>query len=295
MSTLLRSECLQCLTEKQLRSLPQEAGEKQKLSFLQGMFEILSKASEEICAPVLVRDIDELRRKIFGKVHDYSEEKYYYNQLMLEKESEIRKKIHSTDDPLQKALQFSLVGNYIDFSAVENVEEAYLEKLLKDVEERCMLGEAYKMLKQDLSNSRDLLFLTDNAGECVLDKLFLEVIRETYPQLKIKVLVKGRPVLNDVTMEDALQIGIQEIAEVYDNGNGIAGSWLPELSPQAKSIWDNADVIISKGQANYETLRLSSENIYFLFLCKCKMFCENFQVPRFTGVLVHKIDEIHTL
>ncbi|MCD8218561.1 MAG: ARMT1-like domain-containing protein, partial [Clostridiales bacterium] len=243
MSTLLRSECLQCLTESQLRSIPQEAGEEQKLAFLQGMFEILSKAPAEVCAPVIVRDIEELNRKIFGKVRDYSEEKYYYNRLMLEKESEIRKNIHSAEDPLRKALQFSLVGNYIDFSAVKNVEEAYLEKLLKDVEQSCVLGETYEMLKRDLSNSRELLFLTDNAGEGVLDKLFLEVIREAYPQLNLKVLVKGSPVLNDMTMEDALQIGMQQTAEVYDNGNGIAGTWLPELSSEANAIWDKADVI----------------------------------------------------
>ncbi|MCD8149670.1 MAG: ARMT1-like domain-containing protein [Clostridiales bacterium] len=288
MSTLLRSECLQCLTESQLRSIPQEAGEEQKLAFLQGMFGILSKAPAEVCAPVIVRDIEELNKKIFGRVRDYSEEKYYYNRLMLEKEPQIRRKIHSAEDPLRKALQFSLVGNYIDFSAVKNVEEAYLEKLLKDVEQSCVLGETYEMLKRDLSKSRKLLFLTDNAGEGVLDKLFLEVIREAYPQLNLKVLVKGSPVLNDMTMEDALQIGMQQTAEVYDNGNGIAGTWLPELSSEAKAIWDNADVIISKGQANYETLRLSSRNIYFIFLCKCNMFCENFRVPRFTGVLVHK-------
>lgn len=288
MSTLLRSECLQCLTESQLRTIPQEAEEEQKLAFLQGMFDILSKAPAEVCAPVLVRDIDELNRKIFGRVRDYSEEKYYYNRLMLEKEPEIREKIYNAEDPLRKALQLSLVGNYIDFSAVKNVEEAYLGKLLEDVEQRCVLGETYEMLKRDLGNSNELLFLTDNAGEGVMDKLFLEVIRETYPQLQLKVLVKGKPVLNDVTMEDALQIGLQQIAEVCDNGNGIAGTWLPELSLQAKAVWENAEVIISKGQANYETLRLNDRNIYFMFLCKCKMFCENFRVPRFTGVLVHK-------
>ncbi|MCD8324976.1 MAG: protein-glutamate O-methyltransferase family protein, partial [Clostridiales bacterium] len=164
MSTLLRSECLQCLTESQLRSIPQEAGEEQKLAFLQGMFKILSKAPGDVCARVIVRDIDELHRNIFGKVRDYSEEKYYYNQLMLERESEIRNKIHSAEDPLRKALQFSFVGNYIDFSAVKNVEKAYLEKLLKNVEQSCVLGETYEMLKRDLGNSRELLFLTDNAG-----------------------------------------------------------------------------------------------------------------------------------
>ncbi|MCD8224867.1 MAG: ARMT1-like domain-containing protein [Clostridiales bacterium] len=287
-NTLLRSECLQCLAENQLRNLPQDAEEDRKLAFLQEMFAILSKAPGNVCAPVIVHDIDNLNKRIFGKVRDFSKEKVYYNQLMLQKEPEIRKKIHDAEDPLRRALQFSLIGNYIDFSVMNNVEEAYLEDLLKNVEQSCVLGETYEALKRDLSNNRNLLFLTDNAGEGVLDKLFLEVIRETYPQLNVKILVKGSPVQNDMTMEDALQIGLQRTAEVYDNGNGIAGTWLPELSPQAKSIWEAVDIIISKGQANYETLRLCDRNIYFIFLCKCNMFCESFQVPRFTGVLVHK-------
>ncbi|MCD8105888.1 MAG: ARMT1-like domain-containing protein [Lachnospiraceae bacterium] len=290
MSTLLRSECLECLAEKQLHALPADVAEEQKLEFLQRMFAILAKAPKETCAPVLVQDLNELRRELFGEIEDYSEEKSHYNQLMLQKEQAIREKIHSSEDPLLKALRFALVGNYIDFSAVENVEEAYLEKLLEEIESPEKNGvtkETYEKLKQDLSEKQQLLYLTDNAGEGVLDKLFLEVIRERYPQLDIRVLVRGKPVLNDVTMEDALEIGLQKVAKVYDNGNGIAGTWLPDFSPQAKMIWEEAEVIIAKGQANYETLRLCEKNIYFLFLCKCEMFCRNFQVPRFTGALVH--------
>ncbi|MCD8119492.1 MAG: ARMT1-like domain-containing protein [Lachnospiraceae bacterium] len=291
MSTLLRSECIRCLTEKQLSSLPKDAREEQKLEFLQKMCGILSAAPRDVCSPVILHQINELRREIFGSVHDYAEEKSYYNHLLLKKEQGIREKIHAAEDSLLTAMQFSLVGNYIDFSAVENVEEEYLEKLLKEVEKSCVTGDAWDRLKHDLGSLRNLLFLTDNAGEGVLDKLFLEVIREYYPHLNVKVMVRGESVLNDMTMEDATEIGLQDVAEVYDNGNGIAGTWLPELSPQAKTIWEEADVIIAKGQGNYETLRLCGENIYFIFLCKCEMFCRNFQVPQYTGVMVHGEDE----
>ncbi|MCD7834012.1 MAG: ARMT1-like domain-containing protein [Lachnospiraceae bacterium] len=173
MNTLLRSECIQCLTEQQFRSLPEDASEEQKLEFLQRMYGIFSGASREVCAPVIVREINELSREIFGCVRDYSEEKSYYNQLLLKKEQGIREKIHGAEDPLLKALQFSLVGNYIDFSAVNNVEEEYLETLLKEAEQNSVTGETYERLKRDLSSRRNLLFLTDNAGEGVLDKLYL--------------------------------------------------------------------------------------------------------------------------
>lgn len=169
------------------------------------------------------RGITELYKDIFGKSFDYAGEKSYYNRLMRKKEQKIREKMHNAEDPLLKALQFSLAANYIDFSAVKNVEEEYLEKLLNEVEQNCVVQDAYEQMKRDLGSRQNLLFLTDNAGEGVMDKLFLEVIRENYPQLHVKVLVKGIPVSNDMTMEDAVEIGMQEVAEVYDNGNGIAG------------------------------------------------------------------------
>lgn len=290
MRKLLRSECIKCMAEKNMNRIPENATEEQKLAYLQGILGIISKAPVDICAPVIVKDINKLSQQIFGAIQDYSKEKTYYNQLMLEKEEGIREKIHASEDVLLTALQYALVGNYIDFGAMHSVDDAYLEELLEDVRSKAVAEEAYQKLKKDLSTCKKLVFLTDNAGEAVMDKLFIEVIRERYSPEKITVLVKGSPVLNDAAMEDALEIGLDKVAEVVDNGNGIAGTWLPELSPKAKEILGAADVIISKGQANFETLRLCGKNIYYLFLCKCKMFCENFQVPQYTGMLIYEKD-----
>lgn len=290
MRNLLRSECIKCLTEKNMDRISEGATEEQKLAYLQGILGIISKAPVDVCAPVIVRDINNLSKEIFGTAQDYSKEKTYYNHLMLEKEESIRTKIHASENILLTALQYALVGNYIDFGAMHSVDDAYLEELLADVQKKAVAAEAYEKLQKDLSTCKRLVFLTDNAGEAVMDKLFIEVMKEIYAPEKITVLVKGSPVLNDVAMEDALEIGLDKVAEVVDNGNGIAGTWLPELSPKAGEILDEADVIISKGQANFETLRLCGKNIYYIFLCKCKLFCENFRVPQYTGMLIREKD-----
>lgn len=290
MRNLLRSECIKCMAEKNMNRMPEGVTEEQKLAYLQGILGIISKAPVDVCAPVIVRDIDLLSKEIFGTAQDYSKEKTYYNQLMLEKEAGIREKIHASEDVLLTALQYALVGNYIDFGAMHSVDDAYLEELLEDVRSKAVAAEAYEKLKKDLSTCKKLVFLTDNAGEAVMDKLFIEVIKEIYSPEKVTVLVKGSPVLNDAAMEDAMEIGLDKVAEVIDNGNGIAGTWLPELSDKAREIMDAADVIISKGQANFETLRLCGKNIYYIFLCKCKMFCENFKVPQYTGMLIREKD-----
>jgi len=130
--------------------------------------------------------------------------------------------------------------------------------------------------------------LTDNCGEIVLDKLFIREIMKQYPQLKITTIVRGGAVLNDAQLEDAKQIGLTELVAVLDNGNNIAGTWLEEVALPAKQRIEEADVILAKGQANFETLRGCGLNIYYIFLCKCEMFARQFEVEKFTGMLVNE-------
>lgn len=132
------------------------------------------------------------------------------------------------------------------------------------------------------------MYLTDNCGEIVMDKILIQQIQKKYPDLEIAILVRGAEVINDATMEDAAQVGLTEIARVLPNGTDIAGTWLEELSQEAKAVLESADVIISKGQGNFETLRKCGLNIYYIFLCKCDLFANTFQVPKLTGMLINE-------
>ena len=119
-----------------------------------------------------------------------------------------------------------------------------------------------------------------------MDKLLIGQLKALYPQMELTVIVRGGEVLNDATVEDAVQVGLTELVPVIDNGNSIAGTWMDEVSAQARHVMEDADLILAKGQANYETLRGCGMNIYYIFLCKCEMFARMFQVPRFSGMLL---------
>ena len=170
---------------------------------------------------------------------------------------------------------------------MENVNEEELEKLLNDAQKNEVSGEQYEALKQDLSKAHKLVYLLDNCGEIVLDKLVIRLLQKLYPTLEITAFVRGGNVQNDVTMDDARQVGLTEVVKVMSNGVNIAGTCIEEISAEARAELENADVIISKGQGNFETLRKCGLNVYYIFLCKCEMFAREFQVPKFTGMLIN--------
>ena len=144
----------------------------------------------------------------------------------------------------------------------------------------------------DLSKANRLVFITDNCGEIVLDKVLIKTIQDQYPHVKITVMVRGGATLNDATMKDAEEVGMTGLVKVIHNGNDIAGTCLSKLSDDALMCLNEADVILSKGQANFETLRGCGRNIYYIFLCKCDMFAGRFGVEKYTGMFLNDKDYI---
>ena len=150
--------------------------------------------------------------------------------------------------------------------------------------------ESFGKLRADLENGRELLYLTDNAGEIGFDRVFLEVIADTFPDLAITVCVRGGPTQNDATRADAKVVGIP--FRVIDNGTRIPGTVLELASGELKEALERADVTIAKGQANVETLLDTGHgyNIYYAFLVKCKRFMDRFQRAKLTPMLVRELD-----
>jgi len=255
---------------------------------MQRVLKVLAEAPDRYGAPVIVRTINEIQDEMFGMKQDYAEIKKHYNQVMLNHEEQVNGKLAVSDDPVKTGIQYAMIGNYIDFGARINVNEEQLTELLNDSDRFVIDEKQYGELTEDLSNAKKLVYLTDNCGEIVMDKLLIREIKKKYPDLKVTVLVRGEEVINDATMEDAIQVGMNEIAEVIPNGSDIAGTWLEEISEEAKAVIDKADVIISKGQGNFETLRKCGKNIYYIFLCKCDLFANTFQVPKLTGMLINE-------
>ena len=285
----LNEECKNCIISKYLKDYPEDADFEARLGYIQGVLKILAEAKITESAPELVEKVALLREKIFGAQNDFSEIKKHFNSLVMSLENEIYGKIQADSNTVETALKYSMMGNYIDFGVVENVDEKKLMEFLDKAPEVEINEGEYKRFEKELGTARKMVFLTDNCGEVVLDKLLIKAIRSRFPQLNIEIIVRGLPVLNDATMEDAKQVKLEDIASVSDNGTAIAGTCLERISPEARQKIDEADLILAKGQGNFETLRYCKKNVYYAFMCKCKMFAEKFGVPQYTGMFINDL------
>ena len=283
----LNPECIRCLIPKRLEFCPEGATREQQVEYMQKVMRLASEATPDVSAPVLDRDIARLQREIFGYEKDYEELKEFFNTLMLGKEAEIEEKVTASEDPLKSAIQYAMMGNYIDFGAIQNVNEATLAEFMNSAPNIEVHKETYCALKEEIHKGKKMVYLVDNCGEVVMDKILIKTIQKMNPKLQITTIVRGVPVLNDVTLKEAKQVGLDELAKVIDNGNNIPGTWLDEISDEARKEIEEADFVISKGQGNFETLQQCGKNIYYIFMCKCDMFANRFQVPKFSGMLIN--------
>lgn len=285
----LKPECISCLVDKQLKAYPDNITEKQKIEYMQKVLKIVAEATPDMSAPVIVGKTYDLQKEMFGMEQDFTETKKYFNDQMLQRYDSFCQAIDTSNEPLKLAIQYAMIGNYIDFGAMKEVDAKQLYELLSQAESIGLNPTEFENLKNEIINKKNLVYLTDNCGEIVFDKLLIETIQKINPELNITVIVRGYKVLNDATMEDAIQVGLDQITTVTGNGSNIAGTCLDEISKDAKNLIEQADFIISKGQGNFETLQECGLNIYYLFLCKCMMFANRFKVPRFTGMLLNDL------
>jgi damage-control phosphatase, subfamily I len=211
-----------------------------------------------------------------------------YNKFLLTLEEEILSKIYKSEDRLLTALKYAMTGNFIDFGAMNAVDKDELSRLINDSPAQPIDQKHYEEFKEDLERAKKIVYLADNAGEIVFDKVFIKVIKETYPTSSITVVVRGMPIHNDATMADAEETGITAMVNVIANGTDIPGTELGKVSNETREAVENADLIISKGQGNFETLFGSGMNIYYIFLCKCSLFAERFKAARFDGIFVNE-------
>ncbi len=286
----LHSECIRCLTGKYLSKIPDWLSEEQKVEYLQSILSVMGSANPEYAAPVAMKDIEGILYRKFGIRQDFSGIRRYFNALMLEREADFMRLTESAEDPLKRSVQLAMIGNYVDFGAIENVNAESLTALIEDSESQPVNESQLNALKKDLAGAKKLVYLTDNCGEIVFDKCLMKTIGRLYPALSVTAIVRGGDVSNDATMDDAEQVRLDEAAKVMHNGTAVAGTWLEGISQEALREIDSADVIISKGQANFETLRMCGRNVYYIFLCKCDMFARNFGVERLTGMLINDRD-----
>ena len=278
-----------CAVNKQEEKIRKFPDMDKKTEYMKKVMSILSNAEEQDCSPSLSVEIKKLYSEFWNcPAEDYTEIKKEFNQLMLDVEASVEEKIRTSADPLETALLYARIGNYIDFAALENVSQETMLKLLENENQEPLSQTEYANFQKDLSTAKTLVYLTDNCGEIVLDKLAVKILKEKYPQLDITVIVRGYPVVNDATMVDAEEIGLTDIVKVTGNGSNVGGTWFPGLSNEARTLLKQADVILAKGQGNFETMNDCGLNVYYLFLCKCDLFQRRFHAKALQGMFLNE-------
>lgn len=278
--------CISCILKKQEKLIRDFSDEDKKSQYINRVLEILRKHGQTESSPWLAEKINQLYEECWGEGEDYTVTKQRYNQLLLSKEKEILSCINNSDDCIRECIKYVSAGNYIDFSAVDNVNEHTLDELLQKANEENISEIEYFNFKRDLEQAKKLVYVTDNCGEILLDKIFIKCIEDKYPKLKITVIVRGQNVINDATIEDAKQVGLTDIVTCIGNGNGAPGTVIKLLSEEAKQALFEADMIISKGQGNFESLFAEGLNPYYIFLCKCELFVRRFGLKQYESVFM---------
>lgn len=278
-----------CALNKQEQKIRHYPDMEKKTEYMKKVMALIANTEEKDCAPSLSVDIQKLYSSFWDcPMEDFTEIKREYNQLMLNMEDSLENKIRKSEDPLEKSLLYARIGNYIDFAALSNVDQATVLTLLEEKSTEALDEEEYRNFLRDLSSAKKLVYLTDNCGEVVLDKLAVKILKEKYPDLDITVIVRGYPVVNDATMEDAEEIGLTDLVRVIGNGSNVGGTWIPGITSEARDLLYDADLIIAKGQGNFETLNDCGLNIYYLFLCKCDLFQRRFHAENLQGMFLNE-------
>ena len=289
----MNSDCRDCMQRKFLNQYPEGTPEEVVKRYQDAVISLTGQSGAVPTGPEVFCRVRELRKELFGEGEmDYTKIKRHFNDLMLGMEDELERRVRESDDPLRRAVQYAMMGNFIDFSALENVEEKRLMELLDRAPEIAVDEECLEHLREQTSSAGTLTYITDNCGEIVMDKILLRWLKRLNPELAVTVLLRGGPVANDATMEDAEQVGLTALGRCIGNGMSTDGTVLRIVSREAREAVIFADHVIAKGQANYETLYGCGHNIFYIFMCKCSLFMDRFSVPQFTGILTHEDPKI---
>jgi uncharacterized protein with ATP-grasp and redox domains len=231
--------------------------------------------------PEIIRDVWLIINRISGLDDPLKKIKKEQNDAALKIYSSAKRFVSESYDPFLEALKFSIAGNSIDIITGETKKPK--KEIIKRLQESVIKQKNIKGLKERLNKARRLVYLGDNCGEIVFDRLFIETILDNY-DIEITFVTRGFPVANDATLSDALYVGMDKVVRVIDNGirNPLAGTMLKKISPELKRLIDESDLIISKGGGNHNLLDEESRlkgKISFLFQVKCEPYTTIHRVP----------------
>ncbi len=230
---------------------------------------LLDRIDAQAPPPQMAQDIYSVIERKLGRQYPYREIKKRSNEMALSLYPRLKSKVDNSCDRLLTALEIAISGNIIDYGAKNSLDiQQEIDKLFSH--EFTLADKAvfdYQDFCIDLSRSQRILYLADNAGEVVFDKILIEELNKT---ARVTYVVREKPIINDALLEDALACGIDSVAQIISSGSDAPGTILDQCCPDFVRLFHDASMVISKGQGNYETLsQLDQPLIYFLLKAKC--------------------------
>lgn len=268
-------DCIPCFFKQAIEAAGfAGAGQRTQKKILNEIAKVIPKISLDASPP-------EMGRIIYGAVERHTRKKDPFkkvkdksNRLALKLYPALKKKVSRSRDRLLTAVELAIAGNIIDYGVKNtlNVKKEIQKILYTEHETIKREGKGlfnYSKFKHILKKANTILYIGDNAGETVFDRILIEEIKNQYKDKRIIYAVKGRPIINDALLKDAYQCGIDKVAEVVSTGLGIPGTKLELSTKRFRKIFEEADMIISKGQGNFESLSEQKKPVCFLFMAKC--------------------------
>ncbi|MCD4690760.1 ARMT1-like domain-containing protein [bacterium] len=206
-----------------------------------------------------------------GGVDPYAAAKEHFNAFALGLLPGLRETIRTAADPFEVAVRLAAAGNIIDFAGGRSVSEEDVERSIDEALSGAIDSRALGELREALSRASTIFYIADNAGEIVFDRAFIELLG---PE-RVTLGVRGTPVINDATEHDAREVGLLDLVPVIGNGSDAPGTILEECSREFLRVFENADVVLAKGQGNYETLSDAPREVFMLFKVKCPVVAED--------------------
>lgn len=232
----------------------------------------ISKVNKKLFPPELGEIVYKIVINSTNVKDPYKDIKRKQNNLILNNYFNLRQTILNAKDPLFEAVKFAIIGNVIDFGINEVVD--FEEDIKNSFKKRIVIND-YNLFERDLKLSKRILYIGDNSGEIVFDKLLISLIKEIYPDIDITFACRSEPIINDVLIKDALQVGIDEYAKVISSGMNLPGTILRYVNNEFMEELRRSDLVIAKGQGNFEGLEEEKiEKIYFLLKAKCKVVAD---------------------
>ena len=274
--------CIPCLARQALDAVTEAVPDPARREpLLRRLLRDIADGDWSDTPPAMAQRLQRSIRRELGDPDPYRAIKDRMNEMALRLVPALRARIAAHPDPREAAVRVAIGGNLLDVGAKTQIAAEDLPAHLETIWTQPLSGDVSKLFAA-ADRARSILYLADNTGEIVFDRLLIEQL----PAEKIVLFVRGAPVLNDATTADAAVAGLPELVPVLGNGSDAPGTILEDCSAEFRARFADADLVIAKGQGNYETLSEVDKNIYFLFTVKCPLVAGRVGEP--VGSLVVK-------